>query len=134
MKRFLLSLAICLYFVNPSLGQNSKIESIKIAYLTEKLNLSTEEAQRFWPVYNSYQQELRVLLIKRNKQRKSLSSQSEPVTDELEIDSDILQLRKRYRLKFQDVLPKEKAAIVYSAEREFRQQLIEQLNKRKQKN
>jgi hypothetical protein len=32
----------------------SRIEALKIAYLTKKLNLSPEEAQRFWPVYNNY--------------------------------------------------------------------------------
>ncbi|HVK49362.1 MAG TPA: hypothetical protein VM488_15990, partial [Pseudobacter sp.] len=30
----------------------AKIEALKIAFFTRKLDLSTEEAQKFWPVYN----------------------------------------------------------------------------------
>ena len=39
-----------------------KIESYKIQYLTEKLDLSPEMAQKFWPVYNQYQKEMRAIL------------------------------------------------------------------------
>src|SRR5258708_29601670 len=42
-------------------GKNdgSRIEALKIAYLTKKLNLSTDEAQKFWPIYNKYAEEIR---------------------------------------------------------------------------
>jgi len=31
-----------------------KVRAYKIAYLTEKLDLSSEEAEKFWPIYNEY--------------------------------------------------------------------------------
>ena len=34
---------------------DSRIEAKKVAYITEELDLSTEEAQRFWPLYNDFQ-------------------------------------------------------------------------------
>jgi Spy/CpxP family protein refolding chaperone len=122
---------------SPAIAQERKnnIESVKAAFITQKLELTPEESQKFWPVYNSYQQELKKLVLIKNSQRRALKENpaSAPV-DELEIDSEILELRKRYRQEFAKVLPRQKAALVYPAEREFRQQLIEQLQKRKKKN
>lgn len=31
-----------------------KIHALKVAYFTEELNLSTEEAEKFWPIYNKH--------------------------------------------------------------------------------
>ncbi len=123
--------------LSPAIAQDRKnnIESVKAAFITQKLELTPEESQKFWPVYNSYQQELRKLVLIKNSQRRALKENAEaPRVDELEIDSEILELRKRYRHEFTKVLPRQKAAMIYPAEREFRQQLIEQLQKRKKKN
>src|SRR5882724_9532872 len=35
-----------------------KLQSMKIAFFTERLNLTPEEAKSFWPVYNAFQDEL----------------------------------------------------------------------------
>lgn len=115
--------------------RRNNIEAVKAAFITQKLELTPEESQKFWPVYNNYQQELKKLILIKNSQRRALkeNAEAEPV-DELEIDSEILELRKRYRGEFAKVLPRQKAALVYPTEREFRQQLIEQLQKRKKKN
>jgi len=34
--------------------RKDKIETMHIAYLSEKLNLTSGEAEKFWPVYNEY--------------------------------------------------------------------------------
>ena len=41
---------------NPRLGEE-KIEATKIAFFTQKLSLSSDEAKIFWPIYNDYQKE-----------------------------------------------------------------------------
>ena len=33
-----------------------KIKSLKIAYITERLNLKSSEAQAFWPIYNAHEE------------------------------------------------------------------------------
>jgi hypothetical protein len=51
-------------------GDGSKrenIESMKIAYLTKKLNLTPDEAQKFWPVFNQFSGELDAVKSKRKK-------------------------------------------------------------------
>lgn len=42
--------------------RDNKLQSLEIAYLTKELNLSPEEAQKFWPVYNQYSAEMRSVL------------------------------------------------------------------------
>lgn len=135
MKTWIYSIILSIALWLPASAQQSpNIEAVKAAFITQKLDLTPEESQRFWPVYNNYQQELQKLIQAKNNQRRSLKQQSESVpVDELEIDSEILELRKRYRHEFAKILPKHKAALVYPVEREFRQQLIEHLQKRKGK-
>lgn len=136
MKTWIYSLIFSIGISLPVIAQQEKnIEAVKAAFITQKLDLTPEESQKFWPVYNSYQQELRQLMIKRNQQRRAFALQSgvAPV-DELKIESERLELRKRYRQEFFKVLPRQKAALVYPTEREFHQQLIKHLPKRKQKN
>lgn len=35
-----------------------KIKSLKVAYITERLNLSSKEAQAFWPIYNAHEEKM----------------------------------------------------------------------------
>ncbi|MDD7916021.1 sensor of ECF-type sigma factor [Polaribacter ponticola] len=35
-------------------SHGEKIKALKIAFITEKLNLDTKEAEKFWPIYNKY--------------------------------------------------------------------------------
>jgi hypothetical protein len=73
MKKFLLIIAVFIGLMATVTAQDNKggngkndgsrIEALKIAYLTKKLNLSTEEAQKFWPIYNKYSDEIRAARI-----------------------------------------------------------------------
>ena len=50
------------YFCQPSLligDDNDRVEVVKMAYMTHELNLTTQEAQNFWPVYNNYVNEIK---------------------------------------------------------------------------
>src|SRR5512133_1287019 len=43
---------------NPNLNQNpnlDKLNAYKIAFFTRRLNLTSQEAEKFWPVYNEFQ-------------------------------------------------------------------------------
>ena len=59
MKSIITLLAITLFSLLSLQAQegNDKIESLKIAYITKRLQLTPEESQKFWPVYNQYEAE-----------------------------------------------------------------------------
>jgi Spy/CpxP family protein refolding chaperone len=65
-------------------GNDNAIESLKIAFLTKQLDLTPDEAQKFWPVYNQYTIELK-------KMRKDHTG------DELEMREKALTLTKRFK-------------------------------------
>lgn len=99
----------------------SKIEALKIAYLTKKLNLSTEEAQKFWPVYNKYTEEMRKVRIdaRLNKEK------------EIEMEEKLLNIRKKYNGEFSKALTTEKTNSFFRAEKEFGGFLQKELQERR---
>ncbi len=132
MKKWFLNLILLIFFAAPVMAQqgNKQIESVKIAYLTSKLSLTPEEAQRFWPVYQNYQRDLQQVFQQRQRDRQEAKKSGGQV-DELKYEATILDVRKRYRKQFAEVLPQQKVALVFQAEREFREQLIQHLRERR---
>ena len=102
----------------------NRLQAYKIAFLTRKLNLSPDEAQRFWPIYNKYEDEIRSARIE-NRQNKV----TEIVTEE-----KILNIRKKYNDEFSKALPSEKVNTLFRSEREFgnivQKELLERRNQR----
>lgn len=109
-----------------------RIEAIKVAFITKKLDLTTEEAQKFWPVYNNYQKELMVLMRKRREDRQKTDIHpNEKINVDLTYESRMLDLKKKYKKLYLKVIPAEKVLLLYQAEREFRERLIKQLKDRR---
>ena len=59
MKRFLLLVSFTVSFLIGVAQNGNRLEALKIAYITKRLDLSPEEAQKFWPIYNQYAEELK---------------------------------------------------------------------------
>src|SRR4051812_21621428 len=73
------------------------IEAQKVAFITQKLNLTPEEAQKFWPVYNQYQDKIQELRKKRRQEGKTAKENFDALSDkELEqlIDNDLAMKQK----------------------------------------
>ncbi len=109
MKRLLLLALICFFTLKAISQDGSRLEALKIAYLTKRLNLSPEEAQKFWPVYNQYMDEIR--LARQNSKRNNGT--------ELDLEDTILHIRKKYNAEFSKALSPEKVNEFYRAEKEF---------------
>lgn len=129
MKKIILLILIYTVAAFSAIGQDDqkdggRLQAYKIAFLTKKLNLSPEEAQRFWPVYNKYEEELKVARIE-NRQNKA----SEIVTEE-----KILNIRKKYNGEFAKALSTEKVNTLFRSEREFgnivQRELMERRNQK----
>ena len=146
-----LSAALALIFVfayaqaqGPRMKEKrEKIESMKVGFLTQKLNLSPTEAKAFWPVYNQYENDLEQLRMNRRAERKSAREDLDGITDkEIEklVDGEILfkqqelDLRKKYHAQFKQLLPIKKVALLYRAEEEFKKELLQKLQERRGNN
>lgn len=104
---------------NPN-QQGEKVQALKIAFITQKLQLTSTEAEKFWPVYNQYENEI-----------KSLRSNNQN-GDVLENEEKLLNIRKKYKPSFEKIIGPEKVNQLFSAEKEFRNVLIKRLKNRNQ--
>ena len=126
----------------PNARQQEKkenIEAMKIAFLTKKLDLTPEEAQKFWPIYNQYTAKLQELRKKRRQDGRDAKQNLDDLSDkEIEqmIDNDLatrqkeIDVQKEYNLKFKEVLPIKKVAKLYAAEEQFKMVLLDKLKDR----
>ncbi len=146
MNKYLLlfvSLIMCsLTFAQPPNKESKKekeerIRRDKIAFISTELNLSPEEAQVFWPIYNEYEAELDLVRKEKRKYHKELKNMDELSDDRayeltelmFETDQKENEIRLKYLGKFAEVLGKKKAARVFMAEEMFKRELLKNIKK-----
>jgi hypothetical protein len=113
-----------------------KMNAQKIAFLTEKMQLTPSEAQHFWPVYNEYQLKKKKIAENRRantqyylrNQKKLSKKELESIADNyvacMRQEADLLSV---YNEKFKNVLPADKVIKLYQAEVLFRSFLLNQI-------
>jgi hypothetical protein len=145
-KIFILLTAVVLLFTFPGLAQTKegpdfeKFKSQKIAFLTEKMNLSTKEAENFWPVYNQYEKDRMELQQHRRELEQKTRDENTKFSDQevIKITRDIAATFKKeadnvagYNEKFLKILPPQKVLQLYRAENQFRAHMFEQFRKKR---
>ena len=128
-------------------GQGSKserIKSLKIAHITEELDLTSSEAEKFWPIYNEFDDAMMAI---RKKQRGDSNGKLhkegiDALTDEeanilidkmLEMKTTELAYRKELVANLKGVLPPKKIIKLQQAERSFKEKLLRRLKEKKGK-
>ncbi len=128
---------LSVYGYTQNAPQKAKIESMKIGFITEKLQLTPEEAQVFWPVYNQYESERKAIrestLGKYKDDGIKLEEMNDQQADQLINDhiafrSKEVELQKKYVAEFKKVLPVKKVAKLMTIEEQFKKQLLEKAN------
>ena len=147
MKKVFLGTALLLLFslvANAQRGsmraeRQERIEAFKIAFFTEKLQLTPDESKAFWPLFNQYEDRQDALQKKYDLKGKRLELLSDEevkghVMKQLEMEDEMVKLRKDYIMQFMDVLPVRKVAMLQRINREFKKALLQEIRKRKQGN
>ena len=118
--------------------KRQEINSEKIAYITKELNLTPQEAQVFWPVYNEYQSKMEAEMKAFRDEKKSIDydkisdKEASALADQQIIQMQkMLDVKKAYHAKFKEVLPPKKLLKLYDAEKGFRRQLLKQIHQNK---
>lgn len=123
-----------------------RVKSHKIAFITNKLNLTAKEAQVFWPVYNAHEKlmsqyrrdEINAMkMVVKNPERPYLSKKNFDNISEDEakkIYSIVTNLRNKthqenqnYMSKLTTILSYKKILKLQASEREFRKELFRKL-------
>ena len=111
-----------------------KIQAEKVAFFTSHLNLTVEEAQKFWPVYNEYIKELESV---HRQAANALNAFKKNDLKEADYDKAISDYGKalskegdlaiKYGKEFKKILSVEKASKVLNIENDFRMYLLNKL-------
>lgn len=103
---------------NDSLPNAATLQGLKMAFISKQLSLTSEESQKFWPVYFNYTSEL-----KKVKQEKK--------DDVLGQEEEVLAVRKKYRNEFKKALNSdERVSKVLTVDRDFNNVLRRELQQR----
>jgi tRNA 2-selenouridine synthase SelU len=126
MKKFIVLIGLlCLNVValqaqNDGIKNEKKQEKIKAlyaAYITQQLNLTEVEAQKFWPIHSQFQSEIKNV-------KKDL-----PV---LERQQTVLNIKKQYQQNFSKILGAQRTEAFFKSDAEFKLKLLNRMRKKKQ--
>ena len=149
MKKNITFLLIVLLAANFTFAQNElfknkkdQIKTLKIGYITNELDLTADEAIKFWPLFNAFedrQQEIRQQKLKNyltrldNETISDLSEkEAQTLLNQLETtEEDLFQLRKKFIVSLKNVLPAIKILKLKKAETQFSKRLLQQYRNHK---
>jgi hypothetical protein len=130
--KLILVLVIALLSFTTARSQGKdKVEALRVSFISQKLNLSTQEAQGFWPLYNEYNDKIKSLRKNFRQQYGSVSEfKSDKEADdflnaEMKMKQGELDLHKEYFEKIKKVLGSKKTAMLIRAEEEFKKVIIQ---------
>jgi len=127
-----------------SFGQNrpdwEKIKTLKVAFITERLDLSTKEAQTFWPIYNEYDAKREVLRQKERLQIRGKIKNADELSEKeakdllekyISFENEQEALDKAFLKKVSQVISSKKTLLLLRSEEEFKRQLIRQYRQKR---
>lgn len=148
MNFLLIALAILAANVSPAQDDDGppvpqermkEIKAQKSAYLTQKMDLSPEEAQQFWPIYNQMDEEEEANRKEFMELRRSLKKSGTEITEqqandlldrELAMREKELQIAKKYDPQLRKAIGAQKLVKLYKAERDFHREVMRRFRDR----
>ena len=128
MKKFFSVLVILCWLGLPAFSQGQPqqppagvLETMKIGFITTRLNLTPQEAEKFWPIYKQYSAEKRqVFLVFQNDK------------NELEYEEALVNIKKKYAVEFVKAIPPPKINQFWGVEKDFYQYVQREWQRRQQ--
>ena len=122
--------------------KREKVKALKVAYITEQLELTTDEAQKFWPIYNAFdenQSELRHEKMRNildrfkpgNVEKLSEKDASNSLIQMEKIEEDLFNLKKKFIKDLQGVISAKKIIKLKKAEEDFNRELLKQMREKR---
>ncbi|SHJ14134.1 hypothetical protein [Flavobacterium terrae] len=144
MKQFITILFLLFPTLIFSQEMDEKIERIKalrVAYISDRLELTPEEAQKFWPLFNQFDdkqtelnREKRKLMFKLRPENAANLSEKESaqlIDEDERLETEIQNNKRQLARNLQGVIPNQKILILRQIEIEFKQKLLKQIKDRR---
>ncbi|MEQ8706935.1 MAG: hypothetical protein RIC19_23585 [Phaeodactylibacter sp.] len=111
--------------------RNERVKAARVAYITQRLGLTTGESSAFWALNNEYEDARQAIEEKYKPaiapEQMTNEQASEHLEDQLKAEAELLELRKTYQARFSSVLPARKLVLFQRADREFRLELLKKI-------
>lgn len=116
----------------------SKIQAARVAYITQRLGLTTGESQSFWALHNEFEA-ARDQIRAKYKPIRPLEAMSDEeaeafINRRFDMEEELLRLKRDYFQRFKEVVSPQKVALFSKADREFRLELLKKVQDRRQNN
>lgn len=120
--------------------KKEKIEALKISFITTELALTSEESEKFWPIYNELESKIKVEKKAQRSLEKDLKENHSTLTDTenkmkvlalFDSQQKEITLKREYYSKIGDKIGYTKSTKLLSLEQKFKRELMSQLNKDK---
>ncbi|MGZ4043531.1 MAG: hypothetical protein ACXVO9_10030 [Bacteroidia bacterium] len=117
-------------FISLAQGERDKVEALRMSFIEKKLELTKNESEKFWPVYNEYNDKVKAL---RKNLRVSLKKAPENLSDKeaeelYQLDIKTRQaevdLHKTYSEKIKGIIGVKKLVKLRNAEDDFKREMI----------
>lgn len=123
--------------------RENRLKNLKIAFITDELNLSSEEAELFWPIYNEHQEQINglrknkidIIRKERKNEKEDISEQeAKQILDNmLSIDEQMQKETKSMYTNLEQVLSAKKLLALHKAEHDFNRRVLKELQKERGK-
>lgn len=109
-----------------------KIKAAHAAYITERLGLTPQEAEQFWPIYREYANKRQAVRQQLRDARRDGKDEKILLDLDLKIKQQELDLEKDYSGRLQKIITPQKLMNLKQAEGDFRKLLLRQIQQRNQ--
>ncbi|GFZ77320.1 hypothetical protein GCM10011531_03360 [Aquaticitalea lipolytica] len=116
-----------------------RIKALKVAFITERLELTSTEAQQFWPIYNTFEDNTNKLRRENYENRRktdidNLSEQEAKVmlNDMVSVENQKSKLREKFVADLLKVMPAKKIILLKITEDEFNKRMLQEMKKRRE--
>ncbi len=139
MKKTLLIIVLITSTFSAFAQRHERINALKVAFITEKLEFTSSEAEKFWPVYNSFETEKQSLRKQIKTLRKGIDF--ETLTDNqantliqkmLDFETKKHQLHTKQAADLLNVIPAKKVVLLKIVEEQFNKRMLEEIKNRRQ--
>jgi hypothetical protein len=122
-----------------------KVKALKTAFITDRLDLSSSEAEKFWPIYNQYEKELhqfqvidRLTILNQISESGGIKIMTEKdasilIQKVLDLNDKIHNAEKDKYIALKKVISSQKILLLIKTEEGFKKELFKLLQEQKNK-
>lgn len=116
------------------------LEAARVGFITKQIGLTSQEAEKFWPIFNRFDAEKRALRKRFQAEHLQARAKFETMSDKeveeliensLKFRQSEVELERKAVVEYKKILPIKKIALLMKAEKDFQKEILKNLRKRR---